>query len=295
MNCECDSSKQFKCDNGKCIQNEWKCDTMTDCDDGSDEPENCAVQNCTGSHQFACANGNCFSSTFKCDGDVDCQPNGEDEVGCEFVTDNTSLTNIITNSTTTDCLLGEFQCKSGHCISGHLRCNLIPNCSDQSDEENCSLQTCNDNEFQCPNSSLCILNDWRCDRDFDCPFGTDETNCTTGCLARDFTCTNKQCIYAPWRCDGDVDCEDQSDEDTKMCSKLACPPNRFRCQSGICLSRAKVCNKIADCDDASDEEPTLCENIQRQCLGGWTLNNNGAGQNLHLERFVCSNKHCIDG
>ncbi len=155
----------------------------------------------------------------------------------------------------------------------------------------------------------------------DCPSGEDEANCTIGCVAREFACADqKQCIYAPWRCDGMVnsigiylslfykitflgefDCDDKSDEDPAMCSKLACPPNRFRCQSGICLARAKVCNGVADCgpDDRSDEDSKLCEDIQQKCLGGWTLSGNNDGQmmaNAHImERFVCSNKHCIDG
>lgn len=100
---------------------------------------------------------------------------------------------------------------------------------------------------------------------------------------------------------GEFDCDDKSDEDPAMCSKLACPPNRFRCQSGICLARAKVCNGVADCgpDDRSDEDSKLCEDIQQKCLGGWTLSGNNDGQmmaNAHImERFVCSNKHCIDG
>lgn len=85
MNCECDSSKQFQCANGRCIAREWLCDTMSDCEDNSDEPANCAVQNCTGSDQFACASGQCFPASWKCDGDIDCQPDGEDEVGCETV------------------------------------------------------------------------------------------------------------------------------------------------------------------------------------------------------------------
>lgn len=214
-----------------------------------------------------------------------------------------------------------FRCASGHCISGHLRCDYTPNCLDGSDEKGCQAQPCNDNEFQCPNSPLCVLNDWKCDGDPDCPSGSDEVNCTIGCVAREFTCvSNTQCIYAPWRCDGkmnlievsicffnktfsgDYDCLDRSDEDPAMCSKFACPPNRFRCRSGICLARAKLCDGVADCGpgDASDEDAKLCEDIQQKCLGGWTLNSNNDGQTvassqLNMERFVCANKHCIDG
>ena len=53
-----------------------------------------------------------------------------------------------------------FQCKNGRCITFEKVCNLVDNCVDQSDEENCTsvfhcpkLEKCN-GKVQC-NDSLC--------------------------------------------------------------------------------------------------------------------------------------------
>ena len=37
---------------------------------------------------------------------------------------------------------------------------------------------CPDNTFNCGNTSQCINKSWVCDRDFDCPGGEDEKDCS---------------------------------------------------------------------------------------------------------------------
>lgn len=50
----------------------------------------------------------------------------------------------------------------------------IQDCGDGSDELNCTLTTvCNKNEFICANGR-CILQEWRCDNEFDCDDFSDE-------------------------------------------------------------------------------------------------------------------------
>ena len=39
------TADQFKCDNGRCINKPWLCDYECDCEDGSDEGENCPDYN----------------------------------------------------------------------------------------------------------------------------------------------------------------------------------------------------------------------------------------------------------
>ena len=73
------------------------------------------------------------------------------------------------------CLPWEFTCSSGECVAFDSRCNGRQECSDGSDERNCSTTTttCHDYEFQCANGR-CIFNFWLCDGDNDCGDGSDE-------------------------------------------------------------------------------------------------------------------------
>ncbi|XP_072323315.1 low-density lipoprotein receptor-related protein 12 [Scyliorhinus torazame] len=85
---------QFHCDNGKCIPDIWKCNTMDECGDNSDEelcersmpPTAFPFQPCT-YDQFQClsrytAAYMCLPEALRCDGNIDCL-DLEDEIDCD--------------------------------------------------------------------------------------------------------------------------------------------------------------------------------------------------------------------
>lgn len=125
------------------------------------------------------------------------------------------------------CSKDEFQCLNGHCISVLVLCNGRDDCSDWSDEQNCTLSECGPHEFQCSNSSVCISKYRLCDSQQDCHYGDDESDdlCKEiavqlgKCGEFEFLCDTGQCIELQSVCDNFPDCIDGSDE--ANCSKCA--------------------------------------------------------------------------
>lgn len=80
---------------------------------------------------------------------------------------------------TCKCEKDEFQCQTSlECIDLRLKCDMIKDCEDYSDEtnSNCSFPKCSKNEFTCHNQH-CIDKSYQCDSHDDCGDNSDEIDC----------------------------------------------------------------------------------------------------------------------
>ncbi len=102
-----------------------------------------------------------------------------------------------------------FICGDGELIFAGFECDADDDCSDGSDEDNCSdadFFTCSDGEL--------IPASFECDFDDDCSDGGDEAGCAELICSEEFvfTCDDGEELPASFECDVFVDCLDGSDE-----------------------------------------------------------------------------------
>nr|XP_046247889.1 low-density lipoprotein receptor-like [Scatophagus argus] len=175
----CHEKLGFTCSDGLCISRQSVCDGHTDCKDGSDE-QHCGRPWCE-KDEFACRSRRCVSLRLLCDG-VDNCGDGSDEASCQNCTTcGLSDTFVPANKlcdgrldckggrdksleprgstlprpqTSSPCASSEFQCRNGQCVHHTFRCDHSPDCSDDSDEDNCDQNECEVNNGGC--SHLCV-------------------------------------------------------------------------------------------------------------------------------------------
>lgn len=176
------------------------------------------------------------------------------------------------------CPVHQFQCLvSSACIPKEWRCDGDLDCTDRSDENNCT-GPCTERQFLCGDGA-CVGRRYRCDGNRDCTDGSDEANCrdTTACSQKEFACRNGTCVPNCWVCDGYNDCTDGSDEDRANCQNKA-----TSCRSaviGCSLPNGGVmflpitwrCDGDRDCPDGSDEKDCVkrtCTETEFTCRDG---------------------------
>ncbi|KAJ8916703.1 hypothetical protein NQ315_013907 [Exocentrus adspersus] len=270
------AANEFRCSDGICIDVSFRCDTVPDCFDNSDERNCDSTLSVCGDGNVTCQDGSCVPGK-RCDHIFDCLDNS-DEVGCEGL-----------------CSLSEFRCNDGACIDERLRCDGLRDCRDGSDEENCGMSlklrsfsahfdlswkassvviqrfinfynfasvnlsfyfinilACRQDQFDCGDD--CINIDYRCDGYPDCKDSRDELDCgnAVACTSSEFECdADRRCIPIHLRCNAHPDCSDGSDEFDCV---HRCASNEVTCSDGACIPSYQQCNGVPDCSSGSDEE-----------------------------------------
>ncbi|KAL3892089.1 hypothetical protein ACJMK2_004326, partial [Sinanodonta woodiana] len=202
----CEMLGQLSCFSGKeCYYEFQRCDGYFDCKDQSDEWD-CTIyttrtttmstpavtgDTCEMLGQLSCFSGKeCYYEFRRCDGYFDCKDQS-DEWDCTIYT--TRTTTMSTPAVTGDTceMLGQLSCFSGNrCYNRLYRCDGYFDCSDQSDEWNCTIYTTRTTTMSTP----AVIGD-TCEM-------LGQLSCFSG----------NQCYYEFRRCDGYFDCSDQSDE-----------------------------------------------------------------------------------
>ena len=203
----------FMCNNKKCVPYWWKCDSVDDCGDTSDEmgcgddeetsesPNSSEQPKICRDHQFQCYDGKCIDEAWVCDTMSDCRMD-EDELHCD--------------KKNSGCNEDQFMCRmDGSCVPLTKVCNGFEDCPDGSDELGCgsneqhptipATPSCYVGFFPCDETRCLALSSY-CDGKQDCFDGFDESNCEQNnsrvyqvmVMGMDERSTNATSLYLFW-------------------------------------------------------------------------------------------------
>ncbi len=256
------SIAHYTCHDGTCILSHYVCDGIDDCPDGSDEAncdicvfanatsngpmdcyKTCFPENCTCNElYFHCFGGGCVPWSRVCDGGQDC-PNEEDELTCHFVVDGIqSLVKVTQRSSGLEFLnesgnTEEYSsCTDGQNISQLQINDLVPDCSDQSDE---NLY----DDFLRNGSSMQYFRDRILCKQ------PEETTCEKNFLGVCYP-RHLYCVYETVGLEETTGCRNGGH--LKECKFHKCP-SQFKCPDAYCVPVYVVCNGRPDCPNGEDE------------------------------------------
>ena len=173
-----------------------------------------------------------------------------------------------------ECRGQQFQCLDKSCIPAAFECNNITDCTDGSDEENCS--------HVCTQASCegCAWPQCRCAHGY-------------------YQCERGGCIPVDTVCDGTDNCADRSDE--AHC-ELICWPGSSPCSDGLlCVADVHWCDGVQHCPTGSDEQclakgcPGLLCNDAKTCIPNSWLNDGVSDCNDNEDEAACLQQIHVHG
>ncbi|XP_033012516.1 low-density lipoprotein receptor-related protein 3 isoform X2 [Lacerta agilis] len=276
-NCQSD---EFRCLNGKCIPGTWKCNSMDECGDNSDE-KNCTVpptepqSSICPSGTFQCSvahSTKCLLNELKCNTVKDCS-DGSDEENCPDLSCGKRLGNFYGSFASPDFFRSDHSRADLLCTwhvdtqdNRHVLLQLdlqlgyndyvkvYDGLEERGDKLMQTLSYRNNRHSVSLESSKGQLTISYHAWSKSTGHGFNATYQVKGyCLPWEHPCGNDEGCYTDrQRCDGWWHCPNGKDEE----SCPACQKNEYPCEgnSGLCYSLLDRCNNQKNCPDGSDEK-----------------------------------------